>query len=428
MSAFLRYTVEATLDGRLDELKETCVGVAVFNRDATYDPKIDPVVRSEARRLRKKLDEYAETHGATDQVTISLPKGGYVPLIMRAPSPATARLVGAESSELRLPSDEQSCVPAKALPIEIQVVPSSVREKLHAAAQWHGRSIRWMLASMVLVVSLSLALMIFGWRRGGPTVAAATTFDAHPLTTLTGLAFQPSLSPDGKQIVFVWSATGLDFHLYMMQQGGKPLQLTSGTADDLAPSWSPDGQAVAFIRNAANSTTLVIERFPGGQEEYGMPITGRGVWLTKPNPISSNPRTAWSADGRYVLLPDTDDAVGTSSIYAYDLSRRRRFRLTEAPAGQHDTAPVISADGRSLAFARFVSNSSANLFLAPLSTTGDPATLAAGTPLMLTRGNVDVRGLSWLGPRKLLFASNRAGAYGLWSYDLDTGVEKPFVA
>jgi len=430
MSAFLQYTVEAALQGRIDELKETCVGVAVFNRHATYDPKIDPVVRSEARRLRKKLDDYAETRGAMDQVKISLPKGGYVPLIEKAPSRSTARLMDVESFQLHPGSNEPSYVLVEPSTIEVPVGASGCREDSDGAGQLYGRRLRWMFAAVLvaLPVCLALAFVVLTWRRGATTVAAATAFDARPLTSIAGLAFQPSLSPDGKQTVFVWSENGLDFHLYMMQQGGKPLQLTSGAADDLAPSWSPDGQAVAFIRNAADSTTLMIQRFPGGQEEYAMPIADRSVWLTKPNPIRSNSRTAWSADGRFVLLSDSDDLVGTASIFAYDLLRHRRFRLTDAPAGQRDTAPVVSEDGRSLAFARFVSNSSANIFLAPLHMTADSAALTAGTPSMLTKENVDVRGLSWLGPRRLLFSSNRSGAYGLWTYDLDSGLEKPFVA
>lgn len=128
MSAFLQYTVEAALQGRIDELKETCVGVAVFNRHATYDPKIDPVVRSEARRLRKKLDDYAETRGAMDQVKISLPKGGYVPLIEKAPSRSTARLMDVESFQLHPGSNEPSYVLVEPSTIEVPVGASGCRE------------------------------------------------------------------------------------------------------------------------------------------------------------------------------------------------------------------------------------------------------------------------------------------------------------
>jgi hypothetical protein len=49
-----------------------------FDRPTHYDPAADPIVRVEARRLRKKLDESYLTHGANDPVVIQLPKGGYL--------------------------------------------------------------------------------------------------------------------------------------------------------------------------------------------------------------------------------------------------------------------------------------------------------------------------------------------------------------
>src|SRR5580698_9241337 len=84
MSQLLRFLVEATLAHRGPELKETVVGVEVFGRPADYDPKIDPVVRKEARRLRQKLQEYYLGSGAGDTVRIDLPKGGYVPVFGRS--------------------------------------------------------------------------------------------------------------------------------------------------------------------------------------------------------------------------------------------------------------------------------------------------------------------------------------------------------
>jgi TolB-like protein/Tfp pilus assembly protein PilF len=81
MQAFLSFVVEGTLADRFrsEELKETVIGAAVFGREAAYDPKIDPVVRVEARRLRAKLQEYYSGAGQFDPVRIDLPKGSYVP-------------------------------------------------------------------------------------------------------------------------------------------------------------------------------------------------------------------------------------------------------------------------------------------------------------------------------------------------------------
>ena len=67
MSRFLRYTVELALSGQADEIKEYRVGVDVFDRKHDYDPRVDPIVRVEARRLRDKLGAYYENNGRDSQ-------------------------------------------------------------------------------------------------------------------------------------------------------------------------------------------------------------------------------------------------------------------------------------------------------------------------------------------------------------------------
>jgi len=84
-SQFLRFIVESTLAGRADQIKEYLIGVEVFSRPPDYDPKIDPIVRIEAGRLRKKLAEYYSGPGGNDAVIIELPKGGYVPVFQPRP-------------------------------------------------------------------------------------------------------------------------------------------------------------------------------------------------------------------------------------------------------------------------------------------------------------------------------------------------------
>ena len=78
-SAFLRFIVEETLAGRARNLKGYSIAVAVFGRDETFDAQADPIVRLEARRLRRDLDSYYVAAGSHDPVRISIPKGSYVP-------------------------------------------------------------------------------------------------------------------------------------------------------------------------------------------------------------------------------------------------------------------------------------------------------------------------------------------------------------
>ncbi len=80
MSGFLRYVVEQALAGASAQVKEYVIGVEVFQRDEQYDPRLDSIVRVEAKRLRTKLDEYYAGPGSDDAVIIRMPRGSYVPL------------------------------------------------------------------------------------------------------------------------------------------------------------------------------------------------------------------------------------------------------------------------------------------------------------------------------------------------------------
>lgn len=59
----LRHLVETTLDGQMQALKETVLGIEVFQRPAqSFDPRRDSIVRVEARRLRlRPRQHYADT-------------------------------------------------------------------------------------------------------------------------------------------------------------------------------------------------------------------------------------------------------------------------------------------------------------------------------------------------------------------------------
>jgi TolB-like protein len=71
--------VDRALDGGTDYLKGYTIAVEVFERPATFDPAVDPVVRVTASRLRAKLQEYYDREGCEDLIEIDLPKGFYTP-------------------------------------------------------------------------------------------------------------------------------------------------------------------------------------------------------------------------------------------------------------------------------------------------------------------------------------------------------------
>ena len=76
---FLRFVVDYALDGRGAELKEYLIAIEVFDKDSSYDPRSDSLVRVEGRRLRFKLRDYYAGQGKDDPVLIDISKGGYLP-------------------------------------------------------------------------------------------------------------------------------------------------------------------------------------------------------------------------------------------------------------------------------------------------------------------------------------------------------------
>ncbi len=76
---FFEHLVRSEIDGRGKELHGTALAMDVFGRGADFDPNTDPVVRTEAVKLRKALNYYYLTSGRQNRVEISVPKGRYRP-------------------------------------------------------------------------------------------------------------------------------------------------------------------------------------------------------------------------------------------------------------------------------------------------------------------------------------------------------------
>src|SRR5688500_17596539 len=83
LKRFLSFIVEEAVAGRSDQLKEYVIGVQVFGKEPQFDPRTDPIVRVQARRLRARLVRYYREEGQADDITIELPKGGYAPVFKR---------------------------------------------------------------------------------------------------------------------------------------------------------------------------------------------------------------------------------------------------------------------------------------------------------------------------------------------------------
>lgn len=101
-SRLLSYLVEATLAGSRQDLTQYAIGLNVFDRDPSFDPAVDSLIRVEAGRLRNKLREYYAGPGGRDALVFELPKGGYAIAVCRA-IPTTAAPASAADDDASAP-------------------------------------------------------------------------------------------------------------------------------------------------------------------------------------------------------------------------------------------------------------------------------------------------------------------------------------
>jgi len=103
LTRFIYFAAQHVLERTGEPLKEYVIGVEVFDRTPAYDPRIDPIVRVEARRLRSKLNSYYASVGEGDPVLVEFPKGTYAPVFRaRTSTRPMPRLMSAAAAPLAM--------------------------------------------------------------------------------------------------------------------------------------------------------------------------------------------------------------------------------------------------------------------------------------------------------------------------------------
>jgi eukaryotic-like serine/threonine-protein kinase len=255
-------------------------------------------------------------------------------------------------------------------------------------------------ASVIAFVALVVAL---GWRTLSPSWAPAERLQPTfaQITSQSGLEWFPSLSPDGKWVVYGGDGEGNRDIFLQSTTGQTPINLTAdSTDDDDQPTFSPDGERIAFRSNRDGGGIFVM----GRTGEAVRRLTRRGF------------KPGWSPDGQEIVFTsenadlDPQNTLGLSSLWAVNVTSG-----TERQLGNVDAVlPSWSPHGRRIAYTtRGAIAGSTRLDIWTIDRSGkDPVAVTTdGAPNWNPVWSPD--------GKQLYFVSGRGGPINLWRVGID---------
>jgi serine/threonine protein kinase/Tol biopolymer transport system component len=256
---------------------------------------------------------------------------------------------------------------------------------------------RWPWIAAAVLAAVAVAAAVFLLTRSPAGAPLQTSFTR--LTDQEGRETFPSVSPDGRDFVYVKLTSAGNLDIYSQRVGGSiPRNLTADSlVDDTQPAFSPDGGTIAFRS----------ERDGGGI--FLMGATGESVRrLTN---FGYSP--AWSPDGRELLVAtegvsDPQVRRTKSQIWRVEVATGARRRLVQGDAVQ----PSWSPHGQRIAYWGIPAGSAARVLW----------TMAAdGSKLVLVTRDEFLNWSPVWSPdgEYLYFASNRGGSMNLWRVPID---------
>jgi hypothetical protein len=178
LSDFLLYIVDRSIRGRTEEITEQQIGVIVFGRAEDYDPTDDNIVRSYARKLRKRIEEYFSSEGRKETLRLEIPRGGYTPIFTEVAPPSDHVDDNPVSEDRSENSDNQESAIAKAFASTKSGAPSPVAGSiLHKSLGYFGVT-PGMILALVMGVLLGAGLMLL---RHSPLIVPQREVLSHVL-------------------------------------------------------------------------------------------------------------------------------------------------------------------------------------------------------------------------------------------------------
>lgn len=376
---FLEFVVYAVLRGESKDLKETVIGVDLFGRSPGYDPKQDGIVRTQASRLRDRLDLYYTTEGIHDPVVVRLRKGSYAPVFEWGDTPINGGQDQPEVAEAGSHRKGQRWLAAgilflaAALGVLAWSNWPSVPQVTGYTQLTHDGAPKWLIGTDGVriyhgtgnftnpgLAQVSVnggesapiripggGLLPLGLSAGGDKVLVSDYYPGNlwsfdllsGLTRRLGTAVGPEAawSPDGKSLAYIkemelWVAAANG------TEGRKLVAVPSRRM--YAPQWSPDGKRLRFtVWEKAVDVPSLWEVSADGSNLHPL-LPG---WREP----SNEERGSWSPDGSYYVFQSQGQIWGmTDSTWLPGSLIKKPFRMTNSPIELK--TPVLSPDGRKL--------------------------------------------------------------------------------
>ena len=266
----------------------------------------------------------------------------------------------------------------------------------------HGQSWAVVVVPAAIVLLLGAGITYYFLNRVGSGAAGVDwkTATSSQLTNNPGTEYFPSLSPDGKDIVYAAETDG-SFDIFVQRVGGKRRDnLTANSkSDDTQPAFSPSGQLVAFRS----------EREPEGI--YTIEVSGDN--LKRVSDFGFHP--SWSPDGKSLVVssfgrdqPTVRTSPGQNlSVIDVETGARREILRGEA------TFPAWSPNGHRVAY-WFHSGTFGRRDIATIPANG-------GEPVIVAKDfAVSNWNPVWSPDGKFLyFVSSRGGSVNFWRVSID---------
>jgi eukaryotic-like serine/threonine-protein kinase len=254
----------------------------------------------------------------------------------------------------------------------------------------------WLAVTATLAIAGAAAALL--WRARGDRVQPATF---ATLTSMPGREWFPSLSPDGKWVVFGAESEGnFDIFLQSTTSGANPVNLTKDSADDDdMPAFSPDGERIAFRSSRDGGGIFVMGR------------TGEAV--KRVTRIGFNP--SWSPDGARIAFAtirmdiNPQNSEGESELWVVSATGGEPRRLFEGDAIQ----PSWSPHNRRVAFQKRggAPPRRTDIWTIPVEG-GEPTPLTDDQP-------IDWNPIWAPDGRHVYYVSDRSGTMNLWRIAVD---------